>query len=89
MNTAIKANGRFNYWFGLLNFVGAFAIVWLLWYVFLNPNTVMKLYTPMYGFALLAVFLSSIVLMVNPQAGSREPTRPQPCALAQGDSVPT
>jgi hypothetical protein len=55
----------FNYLTGLINFVAVFGIVWFLWYVFMNPNTVMKLYTPMYGFALLVVMLSSIVLITN------------------------
>jgi len=65
MNTEINVEKRFNYLFGLINFVVVFGIVWLLWYIFMNPNTVMKLYTPMYGFALLVVMVSSIVLMVN------------------------
>ena len=65
MNTTINAEKRFNYGFGLVNFVVVFGIVWLLWYIFMNPNTVMKLYTPMYGFALLVVLLSSIVLIAN------------------------
>ncbi len=56
---------EFNYLFGLINFVAVFCIVWFLWYIFMNPNTVMKLYTPMYGFALLVVMLSSIVLITN------------------------
>ena len=42
-----------------------FVIVWFLWYIFMNPNTVMKLYTPMYGFSLIVVFLSSIILMAK------------------------
>ena len=65
MDTSISAEKRFNYLFGLINFVAVFGIVWLLWYIFMNPNTVMKLYTPMYGFALLVVMLSSIVLIAN------------------------
>ena len=56
---------KFNYFFGLINLVAVFVIVWFLWYVFMNPNTVMKLYTPMYGFALIAVFVSGIILMAN------------------------
>lgn len=65
MDTAVSAEKRFNYLFGLVNFLAVFGIVWLLWYIFMNPNTVMKLYTPMYGFALLVVLLSSIVLIAN------------------------
>jgi len=65
MENAKRVDKEFNYWFGLLNFVAVFGIVWLLWYIFMNPNTVLKLYTPMYGFALLVVMLSAIVLMTN------------------------
>jgi AAT family amino acid transporter len=56
---------KFNYWFGLINLGVVFCIVWFLWYIFMNPNTVMKLYTPMYGFSLMVVFVSGIVLMRN------------------------
>ena len=56
---------KFNYFFGLINLVAVFVIVWFLWYVFMNPDAVMKLYTPMYGFALVAVFVSGIILMEN------------------------
>ena len=56
---------KFNYFFGLINLVAVFVIVWFLWYIFMNPDTVMKLYTPMYGFALMAVFVSGIILMAN------------------------
>jgi hypothetical protein len=65
MNTASKTENRFNYLHGLINLAVVFGIVWFLWYIFMNPNTVMKLYTPMYGFALLVVLLSSIVLITN------------------------
>jgi AAT family amino acid transporter len=65
MENAKSVDNKFNYLFGLLNFVVVFGIVWLLWYIFMNPNTVLKLYTPMYGFALLVVMLSAIVLMTN------------------------
>ncbi len=65
MENAKHEEKEFNYFFGLINLVVVFGIVWLLWYIFMNPNTVMKLYTPMYGFALLVVMLSAIVLMSN------------------------
>ena len=55
----------FNYLFGLINLVVVFCIVWLLWYIFMNPDAVMKLYTPFYGFALVVVFVSGIILMTN------------------------
>ena len=63
--TEESSDFKFNYFFGLVNFVVVFVIVWFLWYVFMNPDAVMKLYTPMYGFALVAVFVSSIILMAN------------------------
>ena len=56
---------RFNYVFGMVNLAVVFGIVWFLWYFFMNPNTVMKLYTPMYGFSLVVVFVSSIVMLSN------------------------
>ena len=65
MQNATQEEKKFNYFFGLINLVVVCAIVWFLWYIFMNPNTVMKLYTPMYGFALLVVLLSSIVMLVN------------------------
>jgi hypothetical protein len=65
MQNAKQAGKGFNHFFGLINFLVVFGIVWLLWYIVMNPNTVMKLYTPMYGFALLVVMLSTIVLMTS------------------------
>jgi hypothetical protein len=65
MENATQEGRGFNYLFGLINFVVVCAIVWLLWYIFMNPDAVMKLYTPMYGFALVVVMLSSIVLISN------------------------
>jgi AAT family amino acid transporter len=63
--TEERSDLKFNYFFGLINLIVVFAIVWFLWYVFMNPNTVMKLYTPMYGFSLIVVFLSGIILMTT------------------------
>ncbi len=65
MEHAKKEESGFNYLYGLVNFVAVCAIVWLLWYIFMNPNGVLKLYTPMYGFALLVVLLASIVMISN------------------------
>ena len=60
-----STENRFNYFFGLINLIGVFCIVWFLWYFFMNPDAVMKLYTPMYGFSLIVVFLSGIILMTK------------------------
>jgi amino acid transporter, AAT family len=65
MQNTIEETGRFNYLYGLINFIAVLGVVWLLWYVFMNPNGLFKLYTPMYGFALLVVMLSTIVLMTD------------------------
>lgn len=72
--------------FGLVNLVVAFAFVWLLWYVFLHPNGVMALYTPMYGFSLIVVLVSSIVLIAKvidgyPLDESAMGDLPRGCAL--------
>lgn len=48
---------------GVVNLVAAFLITWVLWYVFLHPNGVMKLYTPMYGFSLVVVLATVVVTM--------------------------
>jgi hypothetical protein len=63
--TEESSDFKFNYFIGLINLVAVFLIVWFLWYIFMNPNTVMKLYTPMYGFSLIVVFLSSIILIAK------------------------
>ena len=63
MDKTAETERTFNYFFGLINLLIVFCIVWLLWYIFMNPNTVMKLYTPMYGFSLVVGFLAAIVLL--------------------------
>jgi hypothetical protein len=63
MDTHTEDGNTFNYFFGAINLIAIFLIVWFLWYVFMNPNTVMKLYTPMYGFSLVVAFLAAIVLL--------------------------
>lgn len=65
MENTKSVDKKFNYLFGLLNFVVVFGIVWLLWYIFMNPNTVLKLYTPMYGFALVVTFVASILMITT------------------------
>lgn len=65
MNSNAHNGIRFNYLFGLINLAAVFCIVWLLWYIFMNPNAVMRLYDPMYGLSLILVFLASIVLMID------------------------
>jgi len=63
MKTTTLTENRFNYLLGLINIVAVFCIVWLLWYIFMHPDGILRLYTPMYGFALVVVFLSAIMLI--------------------------
>lgn len=69
MNTSGETGQKFNYFYGLINLIAIFCVVWLLWYIFMNPNAVMKLYTPMYGFSLVVAFLAAIVLLNNVAGG--------------------
>ncbi len=64
MNELMDSDKKFNYLFGLINLIAIFCLVWLLWYVFMNPNAAgVKLYTPMYGFSLVVAFITVIVLI--------------------------
>ena len=65
MNTQQESTGQFNYFLGIVNLAIVFCLVWLLWYIFMNPNTILKLYTPMYGFSLVVVFLTCIVFLTH------------------------
>jgi hypothetical protein len=48
---------------GAANLAAAFVLTWALWHVLLNPNGVVKWYTPMYGFSLVAVLVAVLVAM--------------------------
>jgi AAT family amino acid transporter len=48
-----------------VHLAAGFAITWALWFVLLHPNGVLKLYTPMYGFSLVAVLVSVLVAMAR------------------------
>jgi hypothetical protein len=50
---------------GAVNLAAAFGITWALWLVVLHPNGVLKLYTPMYGFSLVAVLVAVLVAMAR------------------------
>lgn len=63
---------------GGVNLAAAFGLTWALWVVFLHPNGVLKLYTPMYGFSLVTVLVAVLVAMTRvgegwPFSGSRLP----------------
>lgn len=56
---------QFNYLFGLLNAVAVFLLVWLFWYIFMDPNGIMGLYTPMYGFALVVTAVAVVLMIIE------------------------
>jgi amino acid transporter, AAT family len=60
-----RVGTHFSYGWGVINLMVIFGVVCFVWYLLLHPNGVMKLYTPMYGFSLVAIFLCSIVLIGN------------------------
>ncbi len=81
-DAAAPAKEGFNYIFGLINLAVVFCLVWLLWYVFMHADGVMKLYTPMYGFSLVAVFLSAVILITKVLGWPADSQKPLPAAQA-------
>lgn len=65
MSAQERPTDKFNYFLGIVNLAVVFCIVWALWYIFMNPSAVLKLYTPMYGFSLVVVLLTSIVMITH------------------------
>ena len=72
----------FNYLYGLINLVVVFCLVWLLWYVFMHADGVMKLYTPMYGFSLVTLLFASVVLLVKVIGWPARPEEPLDASAA-------
>lgn len=63
---AEKKLQKFNYIAGLVSLAVVFCVVWLLWFIFMDPNkSWYKLYTPMYGFSLVVTWFSAIILMTT------------------------
>ncbi len=63
---AEKKLQKFNYIAGLVCLAVVFCVVWLLWFIFMDPNkSWYKLYTPMYGFSLVVTWFSAIILMTT------------------------
>lgn len=83
MTERLENGGEFNYLYGLINLAVVFCIVWLLWYVFMHADGVMKLYTPMYGFSLVAMLLSSVILLSKVLGWPADPEKP----LASGAAI--
>jgi amino acid transporter, AAT family len=86
MTESLKNGGKFNYIHGLINLAVIFCIVWLLWYVFMHADGVMKLYTPMYGFSLVAMLLASVILLSKVLGWPADPEKPltSGAAIAKG-----
>jgi hypothetical protein len=85
MTENLENGGKFNYLYGLINLAVVFCIVWLLWYVFMHADGVMKLYTPMYGFSLVAMLLASVILLAKVLGWPAAPEKP----LASGAAIAT
>src|SRR5512133_3158808 len=54
---------------GAVNAAVVLAVSWPLWFLLLHPNGILKLYTPMYGFALVAVLVGVLVAMTRVAEG--------------------
>ena len=55
-----------NYLYGLIAFVVMIVINFALWRLFFAPtNGVFKLFTPMYGFSLVACYFYSVILVAD------------------------
>ncbi len=54
---------------GLASAAAILVASWILWYVLLHPNGVLKLYTPMYGFSLVAVLVAVVVAVARVAEG--------------------
>lgn len=79
-----RANdAKFNYLYGLINLAVVFCLVWLLWYIFMHADGVMKLYTPMYGFSLVTVLVASVILLSKVLGWPAHPEKP----LAAGAAI--
>lgn len=60
-----KSSRRPNYIVGILTFFGVAIFTILAWYIFFNPKGIMKLYTPMYGFAMVVTLLAMVVTLAK------------------------
>ena len=55
---------------GFAGLTAAAAVTLALWYVFMHPNGVLALYTPMYGFSLAVGLLAAVVFMTKVAEGA-------------------
>ncbi len=65
MSDSNQLSGKYSAVSGIVSFVFIFVLVCVLWYVFMHADGVMKLYTPMYGFSLVAMLMVSVILIVK------------------------
>ncbi len=65
MEEASVRQKSFSYPAGLISFAVICAIAIALWYILMHPQGTLRLYTPMYGFSLVAVFLTCVVLVTR------------------------
>ncbi len=63
MSIGDEASRKYGSVSGVISFLCISALVCILWYVFMHANGVMKLYTPMYGFSLVAMLMVSVVMI--------------------------
>ena len=77
----------FNYLYGLINLAVIFCIVWVLWFVFMHADGVMKLYTPMYGFSLVAILLASVILLGRVLGWPSDSEQALPAGRAIGQGI--
>lgn len=54
---------KYGFAIGIIPFASITLLVFVLWYLFMHANGIMKLYTPMYGFSLVAMLMVSVVLI--------------------------
>ena len=63
MSASSEKKTVYSFVLGFVAFVVIFIIVLALWQLFMDANGILKLYTPMYGFSLVAVWLTSILMI--------------------------
>ena len=63
MSASSEKKTAYSFVLGFVAFVVIFIIVLALWQLFMDANGILKLYTPMYRFSLVAVWLTSIIMI--------------------------
>lgn len=71
-----------SYLYGLINLAVVFCVVWVLWYIFMHADGVMKLYTPMYGFSLVTMLVTSVIFITKVLGWPADADQPLPTGQA-------